>query len=580
MDSFDPYHKWLGIPKKEQPANHYRLLGITVFEPDLDVIEAAADRQMAYVSQCATGEHLKVSQQILNELSAARVCLLVPARRKAYDEQLGKKLNQASSAATSAMIREPEPVDEFDQTLEPLRSKPRRKKSSSRKLKVPYGMLAVAGVAVVVLAIGLSSMMDSRRSARSSIRSDSEAPPAPVVTAVTSIERSTPQNITRTTIEKPAEKDPTAVGTDNVAANSGNTGLGLEVLEARYGALDRWTDLTDRARAASQSGLLGIVADGGLVGGDPVPGVQKHLLLRYRFRGRDYEYLAPDPHSTFVLDIRPKPAVDPKGALLIHEAWYSSNISGDSDRIDVADRLRTAIHDGRLQTTATQVVEGLPTRRILLVRWSINGDVWTSPFELDETIHLGPDTPAVANLKSRKASKPDDKKLLMILEVKYGRGNQWLDLTEKVRPSEKSGVIAFLADPSTALADPVPFVGKMTRVRYQSEGILHDELFFEGSFVYFDARTELAPQPGPGLTIIQALCGHGVFGDPNQTMIDVTDHLQKQVRNNQLTQSFDAAVQDVASNINPKRLLIRYALNGKTQIVVFNQGDEIRLGAE
>ncbi len=43
MDSFDPYHKWLGIPKKEQPANHYRLLGITVFEPDLDVIEAAAD---------------------------------------------------------------------------------------------------------------------------------------------------------------------------------------------------------------------------------------------------------------------------------------------------------------------------------------------------------------------------------------------------------------------------------------------------------------------------------------------------------------------------------------------------------
>lgn len=23
---FDPYHRWLGIPPSEQPANHYRLL--------------------------------------------------------------------------------------------------------------------------------------------------------------------------------------------------------------------------------------------------------------------------------------------------------------------------------------------------------------------------------------------------------------------------------------------------------------------------------------------------------------------------------------------------------------------------
>ena len=25
---FDPYHRWLGIPPEEQPADHYRLLGI------------------------------------------------------------------------------------------------------------------------------------------------------------------------------------------------------------------------------------------------------------------------------------------------------------------------------------------------------------------------------------------------------------------------------------------------------------------------------------------------------------------------------------------------------------------------
>ena len=36
-ESFDPYHRWLGIPPREQPPNHYRLLGIDLFEADADV---------------------------------------------------------------------------------------------------------------------------------------------------------------------------------------------------------------------------------------------------------------------------------------------------------------------------------------------------------------------------------------------------------------------------------------------------------------------------------------------------------------------------------------------------------------
>ena len=46
-DEFDPYRMWLGIPPEEQPPNIYRLLGIGLFEADLDVIQEAADRQMA-----------------------------------------------------------------------------------------------------------------------------------------------------------------------------------------------------------------------------------------------------------------------------------------------------------------------------------------------------------------------------------------------------------------------------------------------------------------------------------------------------------------------------------------------------
>ena len=58
-DTFNAYHVWLGIPPHEQPPNHYRLLGISLFEGDLDVIDHAADRQMAHVRTFQSGKHVR-----------------------------------------------------------------------------------------------------------------------------------------------------------------------------------------------------------------------------------------------------------------------------------------------------------------------------------------------------------------------------------------------------------------------------------------------------------------------------------------------------------------------------------------
>lgn len=91
-ESFDPYRKWLGIPRREQPPHHYRLLGINAFENDPDVIDAAADRQMAHIRTYQSGQHAEESQKILNELSAARVCLLDVAKRTAYNAELRASL--------------------------------------------------------------------------------------------------------------------------------------------------------------------------------------------------------------------------------------------------------------------------------------------------------------------------------------------------------------------------------------------------------------------------------------------------------------------------------------------------------
>jgi hypothetical protein len=94
---FDPYHKWLGIPLADQPPNHYRLLGIQVFESDSDTIANAADQRMTHVRSFQSGKYSAESQRLLNELAAARVCLLKPDRKTAYDETL--KARQSSAVA-------------------------------------------------------------------------------------------------------------------------------------------------------------------------------------------------------------------------------------------------------------------------------------------------------------------------------------------------------------------------------------------------------------------------------------------------------------------------------------------------
>lgn len=96
---FDPYYKWLGIPPAEQPPHHYRLLGLSLFERDVEVIEAAADQRMAHLQTFKTGRHSEYSQKLLNEVSSAKLCLLNPQKKQEYDSQLRQKLQPVSVAS-------------------------------------------------------------------------------------------------------------------------------------------------------------------------------------------------------------------------------------------------------------------------------------------------------------------------------------------------------------------------------------------------------------------------------------------------------------------------------------------------
>jgi hypothetical protein len=99
MPDFDPYYEWLGIPPKDQPAHHYRLLGVELFEEHRSAIDAAANRLMAYLQELSNGEDAALAQKLLNEVSAARVCLLNPKQKSRYDRKLKAYLQKQSPQA-------------------------------------------------------------------------------------------------------------------------------------------------------------------------------------------------------------------------------------------------------------------------------------------------------------------------------------------------------------------------------------------------------------------------------------------------------------------------------------------------
>lgn len=139
---FDPYRKWFGIPVKDQPPNHYRLLGVELYENDLDVIEGAAERQMNFVRQYQSGEHAADAAKILNELAIARLCLMKPATKSSYDEKLRGQL--------APLTDSPDDFSDLPITdLQPKRSK--SKKSASRKSQgIPPNMLLLGGVGLAI----------------------------------------------------------------------------------------------------------------------------------------------------------------------------------------------------------------------------------------------------------------------------------------------------------------------------------------------------------------------------------------------------------------------------------------------
>lgn len=92
QEFFDPYQVWLGIPPHERPISFYRLLGLSPFESDPQIIESAAEQRLALLRSKMTGPYAAYAEQLAAQVSLARQTLLDPARKSTYDQALRGQL--------------------------------------------------------------------------------------------------------------------------------------------------------------------------------------------------------------------------------------------------------------------------------------------------------------------------------------------------------------------------------------------------------------------------------------------------------------------------------------------------------
>src|SRR5262245_58129931 len=108
MSDFNPYYEWLGIPPHEQPADHYRLLGLPPFEANPTVITNAAERQIAHLRMVQAGPRGKHALALIDEISKAKLCLLTAEKKEAYDQSLrGPQIAAAQPIDIAPKIIEP-----------------------------------------------------------------------------------------------------------------------------------------------------------------------------------------------------------------------------------------------------------------------------------------------------------------------------------------------------------------------------------------------------------------------------------------------------------------------------------------
>ncbi len=270
----------------------------------------------------------------------------------------------------------------------------------------------------------------------------------------------------------------------SLAAMAQIMGPSFQILKAEYGLDNRWEDVTSRVQGLVRGNGVEFRVDGETLG-DPMPGVQKTLRVRYVFRGRtrtdnfqDLAYVRlGEPGRGLFGGGNARPV---RGALEIVKAEYgegtrwrdvtsllSQQISGNSVKLDV--------------NNMTMGGDPAPAvRKSLRVDYSYQ--------DQRRSVTVAENTQLVLPESSGPTAMPVASSQLVILVAEYrarGRSNMVTDL---LREAIRGDQLKLRVDNTSMGGDPYPTMDKELYVRYSYQGREYENFSREGSTVVLPNR--------------------------------------------------------------------------------------------
>jgi hypothetical protein len=156
-----------------------------------------------------------------------------------------------------------------------------------------------------------------------------------------------------------------------------------------------------------------------------------------------------------------------------------------------------------------------------------------------------------------------------IIRADYGSGNNWVDVTDRVRSLVQDGSLNFRVDGSALGAGARRGRNRALRLQLQDANGTSRQITYRDNQ---QVNLQVYNAYQSTLHINRAIYGNGTRSS------DVTSRLNSQIQQGQLNIEVNNQTMggDPARN-RPKTLTVQYALNGRTSQVVINEGDTLRL---
>ena len=342
------------------------------------------------------------------------------------------------------------------------------------------------------------------------------------------------------------------------------------IVRADYGAGSTWRDVTSNVQSLVRGNNLNFQVSNQTLGGDPAPGSAKTLKLQVRRSFAPIQTLTFAEGSTVNLQVAGGGTGGGGGfgGLQITRAMYGAG----SQVRDVTNMLNSQIRDNRLSLVVNNgTMGGDPApgaRKSLTVTYNYQGRPGQVTVNEDQTLNLGGAGGGGFPGGYPGGGFPGGRGL-QIVRADYGASGRVVDVTDRLRSQMRGNQVSLRVTNETMGGDPVQEQVKTLTVWYLYNGRMARAAAKEKTYITIPPSN---PIYVGNLQILRAQYG------ADYRFRDVTDLLNSQIRNNQLSLRItnDSMGGDPAPD-RSKTLTVTYVYNGQQGQTTVNEKDTLNL---